>query len=223
MATLLRVLAFLATVAYFAAGLVVFRCPARKVIGALLRGKKGSGKFQFPLPAEPCESVLISEGGEEGGEERREGSKERRESGKRKREEREQMLRISEMMVEFEDKLRVLQKDLDAAIAENEHRRALNEKQLTFREQERGARGAIESIRGSEDMSSLTVVQLKLRCRELGLPVSGTKAALFERVFDGGARADERGGNVNVGEDSVESTPPAAATGLSATIEACKS
>ena len=219
MATL-RVLAFFATVAYFAAGLVVFRCPARKAIGALLRAEKGSGKFQFPLPAEPCESVLISEGGEEGGEERREGSKERREGGKRKREEREQMLRIEEMMVEFEDKLRVLQKDLDVAIAENEHRRALNEKQLALHEQERGA---IKSIPGSEDMSSLTVVQLKLRCRELGLPVSGTKAALFERVVDGGARADEREGNVNVGEDSVESTPPAAATGLSATIEACKS
>lgn len=130
------------------------------------------------------------------------------------------MLRIEEMMVEFEDKLRVLQKDLDVAIAENKHRRALNEKELALHEQKRGA---IKSILGSEDMSSLTVVQLKLRCRELGLPVSGTKAALFESVVDGGARADEREGNVNVGEDSVESTPPAAATGLSATIEACKS
>ena len=39
----------------------------------------------------------------------------------------------------------------------------------------------------SEDLSSLTVVQLKERLRAAGLPVSGRKAELIDRLYTGGA------------------------------------
>ena len=219
MSTLQWIVALLAITAYFAVGFVSPKddlCLSRRdAVGALL-GKKVSTKFQFPLPAEPCESVLSSDGVEEGKEVRREGikvSKERAAHILKQRE--EQLLRISELMVKFEHKTRDLQNDLEAAIAENELRRARNEERLLEQE-----RGELESIPVSKDISSLTVVQLRLRCRELGLPVSGTKAALLERVSGGGTTPSDEGGG-----DGGEATPPAAAATVTATatIEACKS
>lgn len=75
------------------------------------------------------------------------------------------------------------------------------------------ARGACRLMCATPDLSSCTVVQLKEKLRAAGLPVSGRKAELIERLTLG---ADSPAAAAAPGP------PPAAGSSVGLVIEACK-
>ena len=52
----------------------------------------------------------------------------------------------------------------------------------------RRAAAVVMRSSAAEALAALRVPELKDRCRTLGLPVSGTKAVLIERILEGTAR-----------------------------------